>query len=158
MVARLRSIRRSKKFEDMIQVLSRQNSEGTTVFKTIKQLMIFSAMLGFSKQRRTELNPSDGYEDITYETFTTDDSHDYIFLLAVAYEGDASILAEENDEEIVKIFEEYANGGFEIIADWMFQNKDLNVGYKAIVSGLLDGGFMQNASVSLEDLKGSMVF
>jgi dnd system-associated protein 4 len=155
-MARLRPIRRSNKYENIVQVLA--GPKGTTVFGTIKQLMIFAAMLGFSKKKRKKLNPADGYEDIMYETFTTDDSHDYIFLIAVAHSGDASILAEENDEEIVTIFEEYANGGFEIIADWMFQNKDLNVGYRAIASGLLDGGFMKNSQVSIEELKNSMVF
>ena len=157
-MARLRSIRRSKKFEEMVQVLASRKSDSSSVFGTIKQLMIFAAMLGFSKQRRTPLSSEYGYEDIMYETFTTDDSHDYIFLVAVAHIGDASILAEDNDEEIVTIFEEYANGGFEIISDWMFQNKDLNVGYKAIASGLLDEGFMDGSPVSMEELKTSMVF
>lgn len=155
-MSRLRPIRRSKKFESMVQVL--RTDKGTSVFKTIKQLMIFAAMLGFSKQRRNMLKAEDGYEDIGYDTFATDDSHDYIFLLAVAHSGDASILSEDNNEEIVRIFEEYANGGFEIIADWMYQNKDLNVGYKAIASGLLDEGFMQGLPISVEELKNSMVF
>ena len=84
----------------MVQVL--RTDKGTSVFKTIKQLMIFAAMLGFSKQRRTMLKAEGGYEDIGYDTFATDDSHDYIFLLAVAHSGDASILSEDNNEEIVK--------------------------------------------------------
>ena len=47
-------------------------------------------------------------------------------------------------EDMVKIFEEYANGGFHILQTWLDKNPGDHYGAKAIVAGLQRSGHLTN--------------
>jgi dnd system-associated protein 4 len=123
MVARAPNINRSRKYEDIVQRLAGQVMPGSDrrLFPTIRELLCFAALLGFSEQRRTPLDKSEGVEDISYQQFERGDSEDLIYLIALAEKQDTSILREGEEAACAEIFEEYANGGLAIIKDFLLR-------------------------------------
>ncbi len=61
-------------------------------------------------------------------------TQDLIYLIALAAERDAEILRDENEERMYQIFEEYAEGGFEILEQWMREKPDDVNGDEAILA------------------------
>ena len=103
-MARLRNINRSEFYEDLVQKLARdEEKEGTRVFSTIKQLLCFAALIGFSQKRREALPDGGKVEDVQHEIFQRDNSMDYIYMIAVAETKDTDVLREDSDIDMIKI-------------------------------------------------------
>jgi len=93
-----------------------ENSRG--VFRYIVDLLTFSAALGFANGRRMELTePAKSPDPIRQAVFQSHGYDTVLNMLAVADGKDASVLgANETAEDLrVTVFEEYANGGLEIL-------------------------------------------
>jgi dnd system-associated protein 4 len=88
------------------------------VFQTNGDILTFAAVLGFKRQRRTKLGKrsTKNPDPVLQDQFR--DPH-IINLIAVLATGDPKILAADEpcDKRRVEIFEEYANGGMEILQD-----------------------------------------
>ncbi len=115
------NINRSRVHEDMVQRLAVTKLPGSdrTLFPTIRELLCFAAMLGYSEGRRIPLDRSDGIEDVSYQQFERGDAEDLIYLLALAETKNPDILKDGEESKCAEIFEEYANGGFQILRDSM---------------------------------------
>ncbi|MGU3456033.1 DNA phosphorothioation-associated protein 4 [Brevundimonas sp. M1A4_2e] len=125
MAERVPNIHRSRVYEDLVQRLAMQPIPGSTrkLFPTIRELLCFAALLGFSEQRRVQLDRSQGTEDISYQQFEADPAaEDLLWALAVAEAQDVEILREGQEAQCAEIFEEYANGGLAIIKDYFLRN------------------------------------
>jgi len=96
MVVRAPNINRSKIYEDVVQRLATQNVPGTErrLFPTIRELLCFAALLGFSEQRRTPLDRTQGTEDVSYQQFERGDAEDLIYMIALADTKNIDILRE----------------------------------------------------------------
>lgn len=141
----MRSVRRSKCFETMVRQLAETNHPyaGRPVFPTMRELMCFAAVLGFEKDRKRPLD-SDTME-IDGRTFEThEQSRDLIYLIAIADAKDAEVLRDdkEREDEAVGIFEQYAQGGFEILASWLKERPEDANGDEAILAALDRYGFL----------------
>jgi dnd system-associated protein 4 len=96
---------------------------GTTgAFATYADLVMFAAALGARKRRRSPLNSISTTEPapIALEIFISRGYDVAIKLLAIAETGDPKILSvydPKAEEDRLKIFEEYANGGLEILRE-----------------------------------------
>lgn len=157
-MARLRNINRSEFYEDLVQKLARdEEKEGTRVFSTIKQLLCFAALIGFSQKRREALPDGGKVEDVQHEIFQRDNSMDYIYMIAVAETKDTDVLREDSDIDMIKIFEEYAHGGLGIIKGWMVEFAE-DDGFRAIIQGLYKCGLIENEILTREDLIKSLEF
>jgi len=90
------NINRSRIHEEMVQRLAMQKLPGAerTLFPTIRELLCFAALLGYSEWRRVPLDAEAGVEDVSYQQF------------------------ERGDAE-AEIFEAYANGGLHILREKM---------------------------------------
>lgn len=123
MVARAPNINRSRIYEDVVQKLAAMPLPGSDrrLFPTIRELLCFAALLGFSEQRRLPLDRSQGVEDVSYQQFERGDSENLIFLIALAEMKDADILRDGEEARCAEIFEEYANGGLAIIKDHLLR-------------------------------------
>ena len=119
MVARAPNINRSRVYEDIVQRLAGLPLPDTDrrLFPTIRELLCFAALLGFSEGRRVPLDRAQGIEDISYQQFERGDAENLIYLIALASEQDTDVLREGNEGQCAEIFEEYANGGLAIIKD-----------------------------------------
>ena len=123
MSARTPNINRSRVHEDMVQLLAMEKLPGAqrTVFPTIRELLCFAALLGFSEQRRLPIDKTKGVEDVSYQQFERGDAEDLIYLIALAETKNPAILKDGEEDKCAEIFEEYANGGLQIIRDAMLR-------------------------------------
>jgi len=123
MSSRAPNINRSCKHEEMVQRLAMEKLPGSdrTIFPTIRELLCFSALLGYSEQRRLPLDKEQGVEDISYQQFERGDAEDLIYLIALAETKDPEILKDGEENRCANIFEEYANGGLQIIHEAMLR-------------------------------------
>lgn len=125
MADRAPNINRSKLHEDLVQRLSMVNIPGSDrkLFPTIRELLCFAALLGFSEQRRVPLDRSAGVEDISYQQFERDSAaEDLLWTIAVAETQDTEVLRDGEEARCATIFEEYANGGLGLIKDFLLRN------------------------------------
>lgn len=139
----MRNIRRSKKFEELVRRLATETHPVTKkqVFPTIRELMCFAATLGFQTDAREPLDSQ--VNDVDGRRFGEHgDTVDLMCLLALAEEKLGEVLLGDREEDRIKIFEEYANGGFGVIQKWLNAlPSDIN-GDQAILNGLLADRFL----------------
>lgn len=123
MTSRAPNINRSRVHEDMVQRLAMEKLPGTqrTLFPTIRELLCFAALLGYSEERRLPLDKEKGVEDVSYQQFERGDAEDLIYLIALAETKDPEVLKDGNEDKCATIFEEYANGGLQIIQQAMLR-------------------------------------
>lgn len=118
-------------------------------FPTIKALQCYAAMVGFEQERRVPLEKGEN-ENIEWHTFNNDGYTDYIYLIALAETKSLGVLrydVENSDsggfsEDMVKIFEEYANGGFQILQSWLDKSPGDPYGAKAMIAGIQKAGYL----------------
>ncbi|NEQ38604.1 MAG: DNA phosphorothioation-associated protein 4 [Okeania sp. SIO3I5] len=114
-------IKIAKDKADLVKALT--ESEGKTgPFKTYADVIVFAASLAIKKKKRipvTEISPREP-GPINIEVFWSRGYESIIKLIAIADTRDTKILSQNNEEieeNRIKIFEEYANGGLEILQD-----------------------------------------
>ena len=116
-------IRIAKDKADLVKALT--ESEGKTgPFKTYADVIVFAASLAIKKNKRVPLTEISQKEPgpISIEVFWSRGYDSVIKLIAIAHTKDTKILCPTNEkieENRIKIFEEYANGGLEILTDEM---------------------------------------
>lgn len=130
----MRDVRRPDALEPVVERLTsaRMTESGTPVFETIMDLLIFAAGVGLTKKRRSAV-PGSG-KAVPVRIFENNNKEGYIFMVALAEKKDPVALAVEHDDETVRIFEEYAAGGLEEIAEWLGENPTDISGVQALVS------------------------
>jgi len=124
MNTRAPNINRSRVYEDTVQRLAMiklPNAE-RTLFPTIRELLCFAALLGYSEERRVPLDRTDGVEDVSYQQFERGDAEDLIYLIALAETKDPEVLKDGQESRCAEIFEEYANGGLQILHDTLLKS------------------------------------
>ena len=153
----LRNVNRSDKYEIPIVQKLTNDPQGNNVFPTIRELLCFAAILGYALGKKNKFPENHKKHDVSWSTFVANDSDDYIYFIGVADTKNTDCLKSDTDIDLVDIFEEYINGGFEIILSWFskYSNQD---GLKNIISGLFDEGFINSEDVSKEDIMKSLTF
>lgn len=101
------------------------SSDGTGPFRYQVDVLAFAAAVGANRDRWIPVEDSDG-EPIRQEVFDRQNYTPLINLLAVLKEGDARVLADidEMEEKRAEIFEGFANGGLEILAEELRGSSD----------------------------------
>lgn len=148
------SINRNTEHAETIKVLTDKDpSTGKAVFPTIKALQCFAAVLGFSDNQRTPLTRNKT-ENIEWHTFENGNLTDYIYLIALAEANDVNILKYDienlipntTSDNMIQIFEEYANRGLEIITNWRNKTPSDLYGTKALISSMRKKGFIEQVN------------
>ena len=117
-------VKRSKTFEATLQKLGGKDA---TMFPTLREALTFCAMLGYKERRRVPLDPNAGTEDIAGAQYQLNDAVDAMFALALAEAKSSDILRPDRERECVQIYEEYANGGLELVESWIDRFADIGV-------------------------------
>ena len=117
-------VRRSKKFEAALQMLGGKDAK---LFATLREALSFCAVLGYKERRRLVLDPNAGIEDIAGAQYQLNDAVDVLFALALAESKNSDILRPDRERECVQIYEEYANGGLELVQSWIDRFADVDV-------------------------------
>lgn len=117
-------VQRPKKYDTFLSRLlfSREkNKDG--IFKQYTDIMVFAAALGYQNSKKTVFTESG--EPIPFHYFKGNDKHiAFINSLAFLETRDLQILSNAKQPERVKIFEEYASGGLDILADKLEDRRD----------------------------------
>lgn len=125
-------VKRSRKYEGALQLLGGKDS---TMFPTLREALSFCAVLGYRERRRLPLDPSAGTEDIAGAQYQLNEAVDIVFALALAQEKSSDILRPEREKECIEIYEQFANGGLDLISGWIDQYANLDVD-EAVFRGL----------------------
>lgn len=114
-------IRIAKDKSDLVKALT-QAEDNTGLFQTYADVMVFGAALGSQRKKRVSLEEISKRDPspIAIEVFWSRGYDSVIKLIAIADSKDTKILS-PSDAKIeanrINIFEEYANGGLEILQD-----------------------------------------
>lgn len=117
-------VKRSKEFEETLQKLG---GPGSKLFPTLREALTFCATLGYKERRKKPLKSSIGTEDIAGAQYMSNEAVDMMFALALADAKDSDILRPDREVECVKIYEEYANGGLEMVQEWIDRYANIDV-------------------------------
>lgn len=117
-------VKRSKTYEATLQKLGGKES---AMFATLREALTFCAVLGYKERRKLPLDPNAGTEDIAGAQYQINEAVDMLFALALADAKTSDVLRPEREKDCVQIYEEYANGGLELIQSWIDRFADLDV-------------------------------
>lgn len=106
-----RRVRRPKDKESLLGRLVDQEQDGP--FSTYKEVLVFAAALGYANRRREPFSSS--AEPIPWHIFSGYGDEALINMLPIADEERLELLSPEMFDERLKWFEEYANGGLEVL-------------------------------------------
>jgi len=109
-------VRRPAEFDDMLNELREKG-----VFPTFKDAMVFAAALGYRRGNRKEFKKSS--EPIDLDVFRGDFDRTIMSLLAIEEMDNPKMIAPSNEVARVLCFEEYANGGLEILKREIWDGK-----------------------------------
>ncbi|TMR22632.1 DNA phosphorothioation-associated protein 4 [Nonomuraea turkmeniaca] len=114
-------IRRPADKEELIARLAGEAPDA--LFASMRDLFVFAAALGKAEGKKVPLPGTKG--DIRLELFQRDSGHELLIqvLSVLEHEDDLEILRDDRVAERVAIFEQYANGGLEIIQAHLNANR-----------------------------------
>lgn len=87
------------------------------VFPTMAEAINFAALVGFRAKKKKAVENA-RKDPIRSQIFESNQLQGYICLIAVAETNDIDCLRDEGFEESVRLYEEYAFGGFLTIEQW----------------------------------------
>jgi len=108
------NVRRDREFEPLVDSLVHRYP---SIFTHIKDLMVFAAMVGFSKNRKEPL--SKDTIPILMSTYATDQLDGFIYMISLIHTRDGNCLRDEQLADSIKIFEEFCRGGLLSIQGWI---------------------------------------
>ncbi|MGY6031279.1 hypothetical protein [Phytobacter sp. AG2a] len=118
------SVRRDSRFEFLEEQLcsTKGAKNDFQVFGTVKELMVFAALVGYQLDDYQPLESKVNTTPILLDTYSTTGHDAYIYLIALAKESSLDILKDENLRYAVNIFEAYCNSGLKHIDSWIMNN------------------------------------
>jgi len=103
-------VRKPRQFDEMLKKLCQEDNK---IFSTYKDALVFAACLGFDRQRRVPFDKDT--ERVRMEVFRGEFDTAIFHCIGIAETKNPAIMSSTMEQERVRIFEEYANGGLEII-------------------------------------------
>ncbi|WP_318479813.1 hypothetical protein [Photobacterium leiognathi] len=134
------SVCRNTEYESLVEKLcsTKNSSSDETVFSTIKDFMVFAALVGFQLDLYRPLESNMNKISIILETYAHTNHDAYIYLMALSKKPSLDILKDENLREAISIFEAYCNGGLEYIGKWIFSNVGKDIGSDILFNQTLE--------------------
>ncbi|HCH2708207.1 TPA: DNA phosphorothioation-associated protein 4 [Vibrio parahaemolyticus] len=102
-------VRRPVEYDDLLNSLVREEK----IFSTLKNALVFAASVGYKKQIKLEFKESS--EPIKLPVFDRDQDIPFMYALALAETDDIKMMREDQFDQVIQIFEEYAHGGLSFI-------------------------------------------
>ncbi|MCE7535937.1 hypothetical protein [Aliivibrio fischeri] len=116
-------VRRDSRFELLEEKFCSTKGASTfAVFNTIKELMVFSALIGMQLNKFEPLESKTNTTPILLETYASTGHDAYIYLIALSKEPSLDILKSDRLREAIGIFEGYCNSGLKHIDTWVMNN------------------------------------
>lgn len=109
-------VRRPKQYEDMMKKLCQEDSR---IFLTYKDALVFAACLGFNRGKKQTFEKT--AEPVGLHIFRGDYDSAIFNCIGLCVTNDPNIMGSEREAERIRLFEEYACGGLEIIEEEIFK-------------------------------------
>lgn len=118
------SVRRDARFEVLEERFcsTKGAKSDEKVFSTVKELMVFAALIGYQLDDYQPLESKVNTTPILLETYASTHHDAYIYLIALAKEPSLDMLKDENLRDAIGIFEGYCNAGLKHIDNWIMNN------------------------------------
>lgn len=118
------SVRRDASFEALEERFcsTKGAKADTRVFNTVKELMVFAALIGYQLNEFQPIASKSNTTPILLDTYSTTGHDAYIYLIALSKEPTLDMLKDENLRDAIGIFEGYCNGGLKLIDSWLMNN------------------------------------
>ncbi|EGR7943016.1 hypothetical protein [Vibrio vulnificus] len=118
------SVRRDARFETLEERFcsTKGAKSDSRVFSTVKELMVFAALVGYQLDDYQPLESKVNTTPILLDTYATTEHDAYIYLLALAKEPSLNMLKDEHLRDAIGIFEGYCNSGLKHIDSWIMNN------------------------------------
>ncbi|CCN82729.1 conserved hypothetical protein [Vibrio nigripulchritudo SFn27] len=118
------SVYRDVRFESLEErFCSTKGAESDTrIFKTVKELMVLAALVGYQLGEYEPLKSKTHATPIKLGTYAKTGHDAYIYLIALAKEPSLDMLKDENLRDAIGIFEGYCNSGLKHIDSWIMNN------------------------------------
>ena len=110
----------SNEFKTLVEELCTKSvkPELNEVFPRYRDLMLFAAMIGKHYDRKSDRKGNGGEVESNYFKSTGFNKEGVVYLLGLLDSDDPAVL-KDGALECWKRFEQYCNGGMEIISDWL---------------------------------------
>ena len=117
-------VHRDSRFESLEERFcsTKGANNDSRMFSTVKELMVFAALVGYQLDEYQPLEPKIKTTPILLDTYATTGHDAYIYLLALTKASSLDILKDENLRQAIDIFEGYCNSGLKIIDSWIMNN------------------------------------
>ena len=119
----MKRINRDVCHQDMIKKLTDSDS---SAFQQIWQLLLFAASLGIRDGEKLPLNNSDTGKAIPENVFSAPGWKGFLYLMVLVETGNTNCLnsSEEEQDNLINSFEEYANHGLHLLSTKMETSND----------------------------------
>lgn len=156
----MRTIKRNSSFDAIVRRLADASHPITRqpIFPTFRDLLCFAATLGYETGTRLDLDQKcDDFVD--GRVFAKDDlSMDLLYLIALAESRDVDILRDDKEDKMIQIFEEYANGGLQVLETWLKEHPEDPNADKALLTALSAKGFLESSDRPLHKVAAEVSF
>ncbi len=112
-------VRRPKEFEQLLYDLCQSDKK---IFLSYKDALVFAACLGFEKQTRKAFDKTS--ESVGMHIFKGEFDEAVFHVISLCETKDPLIMSEANMSKRIKIFEEYAAGGLEILKSRVYDGPE----------------------------------
>ena len=138
-------VRRPKEFEQILYDLCQSDKR---VFLSYKDALVFAACLGFETQTKTSFDKTS--EQVGTHIFKGEFDDAVFQILSLCETGDPMMMSEASVSARIKIFEEYAAGGLEILKSRVYDGPEE---WDSALSALISE-FGETKSKILDDITG----
>lgn len=94
------------------------------ILGSLAEAMVLGALVGYRYQRRFPVETPRS-DPIRFSVFESTKLDSYVYLLGITALGDLSKLGAGHEHELISVFEEFANGGFQLISEWQAEGDSL---------------------------------
>jgi dnd system-associated protein 4 len=113
-------VKRPHKYEAMLfDLCQKDKDKNKNIFLTYKDALVFAACLGFKSNKRVPFDKSS--EPVGIHIFKGEYDSVIFNYIGIASTESSDIIGEKREEEKIKIFEEYACGGLELIENQIYK-------------------------------------
>ena len=127
------SINRSSEYNEVVDILV--SRDGDRVFKAMYELLCFAAYIGVNNEKRLQIPTKFKAEPIAINLFERADLDKHFWTINLYSEPDIARFINYND--CIETFEEYANGGMEILSKRLRESPTDTLGTETLLTMLL---------------------
>jgi|TARA_B100001063_G_C16775266_1_gene564732 dnd system-associated protein 4 len=127
------SINRSSEYNEVVDILVSRG--GDRVFKAMYELLCFAAYIGVNNEKRLKIPTKFKAEPIAINLFERADLDKHFWTINLYSEPDIARFINYND--CIETFEEYANGGMEILSKRLRESPTDTLGTETLLTMLL---------------------